>query len=103
MFARCGQWQGGLQALGCESSYLFEAACCALLQRYKKETLGQEALLKEREEAMLAERKRKFGARPLGSLFHIPFWPPSDLAMLCDWIPKHSWHYGKSVTPCYLK
>ena len=31
-------------------------------QRFKKETLGQEALLQEREQAMLAERKRLFGA-----------------------------------------
>ena len=32
-------------------------------QDFKKATLGQEALLREREEAILMERKRRYGAR----------------------------------------
>ena len=32
-------------------------------QAYKKATLGQEALLREREEAILMERKRRYGAQ----------------------------------------
>ena len=31
-------------------------------QAYKRETLGQEALLREKEEAILMERKRRYGA-----------------------------------------
>ena len=31
------------------------------LQAYKRETLGQEALLREKEEAILMERKRRYG------------------------------------------
>ena len=34
-------------------------------QAYKKETLGQEALLREKEEAILMERKRRYGALKL--------------------------------------
>ena len=33
-------------------------------QAYKKETLGQEALLREKEEAILMERKRRYGRPP---------------------------------------
>ena len=43
------------------------------VQAYKKETLGQEALLKEREEAMLAARKRKFGAHGACLPASLPF------------------------------
>ncbi len=35
------------------------------VQAYKRETLGQEALLREKEEALLMERKRRYGANSL--------------------------------------
>lgn len=33
------------------------------MQSYKRQAVGQEVLDKEREEALLAERKRRFGKR----------------------------------------
>ena len=37
-----------------------DASFCA--QAFKKQTLGQEALLREKEEQLLMERKRRYGA-----------------------------------------
>ncbi len=41
------------------------------VQAYKKETLGQEALLREKEEAILMERKRRYGAPPRSLSEHV--------------------------------
>jgi len=41
------------------------------VQAYKKETLGQEALLREKEEAILMERKRRYGAPPQSLSEHV--------------------------------
>lgn len=61
-------------------------------QAYKKETLGREALLREKEEAILMERKRRYGAPHVSTMKYGP--------TCCDVAVHESLPFSSRIAAC---